>query len=138
MDNNGNLNNMGINREQEKKDRKVDNLINIVENHTRTERHLEQYSEIGNPENKERAREKQDLREKQIYTLKQQIVGIESSQPTKQEQMENLKENYQFGEGYIKSNKDHMNQIDLENLEKRQENRKIQMENLEENIKRNQ
>ena len=131
MDNNGNLNNIGINREQEKKDRKLDNLINIVENHTRTERHLEQYSEIGNPENKERAREKQDLREKQIDTLKQQIIGNEPNGPTKQEQMENLKENYQFGEGYIKSNRNHMNQIDLENLKRRQENRKTQMENLE-------
>lgn len=50
----------------EKKDRQLDNLINIVENHTRTERHLEQYSHIGNPENKENARKIQDIREEQI------------------------------------------------------------------------
>ena len=41
----------------EKKERKVENLIDLVENHTRTERHLEQYSHIGNPKYKEMARE---------------------------------------------------------------------------------
>ena len=63
MDKNDNQNNSSVNGEQEKMDRKVDNLINIVENHTRTERHLEQYSDIGDPEYKEQARNKQDLRE---------------------------------------------------------------------------
>ena len=43
------------NHEIEKKDRQLDNLINLVENHTRTKRHLEQYSNIGNVENKENA-----------------------------------------------------------------------------------
>ena len=36
-----------------KKDRQLENLINVVENHTRTKRHLEQYSQIGNKQNKE-------------------------------------------------------------------------------------
>ena len=49
------------NHEIEKKDRQLDNLINLVENHTRTKRHLEQYSHIGNPENKENARKIQDI-----------------------------------------------------------------------------
>jgi len=43
---------------KEKKNKKVDNLINIVENHTRTERHLEQYSDIGDPIYKEMAVDK--------------------------------------------------------------------------------
>lgn len=125
------------NKEKEKKDKTMDNLINIVENHTRTERHLEQYSNIGNPQYKEMARDKQKVREKQINELKNQIIGTNNDALTKQEQMENLKQNYQFGKGYIESNKEHMNQNDLQNLQRRQENRKIQMENLEENIKRN-
>lgn len=125
------------NKEKEKKDKTMDNLINVVENHTRTERHLEQYSNIGNPQYKEMARDKQKVREKQINELKNQIIGTNNDALTKQEQMENLKQNYQFGKGYIESNKEHMNQNDLQNLQRRQENRKIQMENLEENIKRN-
>ena len=52
------------NFENNKKDRQIDNLINLVENHTRTERHLEQYSDIGNKENKEHARDIQDIFEK--------------------------------------------------------------------------
>ena len=54
------------NHDIEKKDRQLDNLINLVENHTRTKRHLEQYSHIGNPENKENARKIQEIREEQI------------------------------------------------------------------------
>ena len=132
-----NSNNNGVNREQEKKDRKVDNLINIVERYTRTERHLEQYSNIGNPEHKENARNKQELREKQIDELKSQLIGDDKDTPTKEEQLEDLKQNYEFGEGYINSNKDHMNETDLENLERKQENRRIQLENLEDNMKNN-
>lgn len=134
MDDKENLNNIGVNREEEKRDRKLDNLINIVEKHTRTERHLEQYSHIGDPDNKENARNKQELREKQIDELKHQLIGYEKDTPTKQEQIENLKENYEFGEGYIENNKEHMNDIDLENLERKQENRKQQIENMQKNI----
>ena len=32
---------------KEKKEKQVENLVNLVEEHTRTERHLEQYSNIG-------------------------------------------------------------------------------------------
>lgn len=135
MNNEHNTNNAGVPREQEKKDRKLDNLINIVENHTRTERHLEQYSDIGDPSHKENARDKQNLREKQIDELKDQLTGNEQNAPTQKQQLEDLKENYQFGEGYIESNKNHMSQEDLQNLEQKQENRKIQIDNLEENTK---
>ena len=47
----------------EKKERQLENLENLVENHTRTKRHLEQYSYIGDEENKNNAREKQEIRE---------------------------------------------------------------------------
>lgn len=121
-------------REEIKKERKVDNLINIVENHTRTKRHLEQYSEIGDMEFKEMARNKQDLREKQIDELKNQLVGTDKDIQTKEDHFEGAKTNYEFAEGYIENNKDHMNEEDLKNLKKRQANRKIQIENLEENM----
>ena len=128
-------NKIDINREHEKKDRKLDNLINIVENHTRTQRHLEQYSNIGDPKYKEIARNKQDLREKQIDELKQQLTDYDENYISKEKQLENLKENYEFGKNYIQSNEDHMNEEDLQNLNQKQVNRKIQIENLEENIK---
>ncbi|MBP3284757.1 MAG: hypothetical protein J6M02_04595 [Clostridia bacterium] len=119
-------------REQVKKEKKVDNLINIVENHTRTERHLEQYSEIGDLEFKEMARDKQKVREEQIHELKDQLVGVDKEVQTKEDQLKGIKTRYEFAEGYMENNKDRMNQEDLKNLKKKQENRKDQIESLEE------
>lgn len=125
--------NIEVSREQDKKIRKVDNLINIVENHTRTERHLEQYSHIGDPVYKEMARDKQDVREKQIDELKNQLVGNDNKIFTPIEQLEMVKNNYEFSEEYINNNREHMNVEDLSNLERKQQNRRTQIENLEEN-----
>lgn len=113
-----------------KKDRQLDNLIDLVENHTRTERHLEQYSEIGDPENKENARMIQEIREEQMEDLKRQIKG-ENDIQTAEEQLENLKERYENTLGYIAHNEEKMSEDQLQNLLDKQENRKIQMENLE-------
>ena len=115
----------------EKKDRQIDNLINIVENHTRTERHLEQYSNIGNKANKENARKIQKIREEQMNDLKEQIKGVNNKQ-TREEQLENVIEKYINAEGYIINNKDNMSEEQLNNMEKKQDNREIQIENLEE------
>ena len=114
-----------------KKGKKVDNLINTVENHTRTKRHLEQYSEIGDIEFKEKARDKQVIREKQINDLKDQLIGVSKDGKASSIQLDDLKTNYEFAEEYMKNNKDHMNKEDLSNLEKKQNNRKVQIENLE-------
>ena len=108
---------------KEKKDRQLDHLINLVENYTRTKRHLEQYSHIGNPENKENAREKQEVREEQIQELKEEIKG---GNETKYEQLENLKQNYVSTDGYINNNAENMNSEMLNNIENKQENRRIQ------------
>ena len=57
----------------DKKDRQMENLVNLVENHTRTGRHLEQYSHIGSEANKEHARDVQKDREEQIQDLNLQM-----------------------------------------------------------------
>ena len=113
----------------DKKDRQMENLVNLVENHTRTERHLEQYSHIGSEDNKEHARDVQKDREEQIQDLKEKITGEDAVQ-TKEEQLENLEERYEKTEGYIEHNKNEMNKEDLQNIENKQENRKNQIENL--------
>ena len=114
----------------EKKDRQLDNLINVVENHTRTKRHLEQYSHIGNTENKENARKIQQIREEQIDELKDKIKGVNDRQ-TKEEQLENVIEKYVSAQGYIRNNENNMSEEQLNNMEKKQDNREIQIENLE-------
>jgi len=89
------------NNKQEKNERKLDNIINIVEKHTRTERHLEQYSNISTPENKQKALEKQALREKQIQELKGQIIGEKKNE--QEYELEDLKENYKIGIDYYEN-----------------------------------
>lgn len=123
--------NMDCNKDKEKQ---VDNLINLVENHTRTQRHLEQYSHIGDPDNTENARDKQEVREEQIDILKDKIVGNDTNTETKEEQMSNLLDNYISSEGYIQKNQDHMSKEMIQNMQKKQENRQEQLDNLKNNI----
>ena len=114
---------------QNKKERQLDNLTNLVENHTRTKRHLEQYSEIGEPKFKNMAREKQEKREENIYKLKQEILDEDESQ-TIEQQIENLHDNYEAAQRYIEVNQNTMAPQDLQNLQAKQQHRKEQMENL--------
>lgn len=117
------------NFDENKKDRQLDNLINLVENHTRTKRHLEQYSNIGDEENKEHAREIQEIREEQIDDLRDKLNGNGDIQ-TREEQVENLSQRYESTQGYIENNKDNMNKEMLRKLEEKQEKRRIQLDNL--------
>ena len=114
----------------EKKERQLENLENLVENHTRTQRHLEQYSHIGSKENKDNAREKQDIRERQILELENKILGLDSNE-IPGVQLENLKERYTSIQGYLDNNKDKMPQDVLEQLEEKQKHRLEQIANLE-------
>ena len=118
--------------DKEKKERQLENLINTVEKHTRTERHLEQYSNIGDPYFKDEAREKQSVREKQIVDLKGHIIG-EADKITPEEHLENLVDNYEGAESNINKNRDSLSREQLDNMERRQANRRIQMQNIVKN-----
>jgi hypothetical protein len=117
--------------EQIENARRVDNLINLVENKTRTERHLEQHSDIGDPDRLDHAHEVQRDREEQIEDIKNAIVYGDSASQNTQEQLESLKKNYTFAEGYINHNSDHMDPNALESLKDKQKNRKEQMDQLQ-------
>ena len=112
-----------------KKKRQLDNLENLVENHTRTERHLEQYSEIGSKENKENAKEKQTIREHEITNLESKILG-EAESPTIEEQINNISENFNRTHRYMEENYEKIPQEDWDNLNKKQDHRIEQTENL--------
>ena len=116
----------------EQKERQVENLVNLVEKHTRTERHLEQYSDIGSREGKERTREKQDVREAEMNNLKDKIVS--NNTESKVEQVQNLADNYKGVQIYMEENYEKMSEERLRNMQERQQHRKDQIENLSENI----
>ena len=125
----GNTGNGGDFMDKEKKEKQLEDLVNTVERHTRTERHLEQYSNIGNQYGKEEARKKQSVREKQIVDLKDNILEREEKIP-EEEQLENLVNNYESAEGYLNNNIGTMSKEQITNMEKRQMNRRIQMQNI--------
>ena len=120
---------MQNNNNQDKKERQLDNLTNLVENHTRTKRHLEQYSEMGDPYFKEKAREKQAKREENMNKLKQEILDEDVNQ-TIEEQIENLHDNYEAAQKYIEVNQETMAPQDLQNLRAGQQHREEQLNNL--------
>lgn len=116
---------------QIKNENRVDQLINVMDNYTRTERHLEQYSNIGNPENKEHAREVQREREEEINSLKNIIAyGDDKTQNPVTRELDNLEKNYIYAEGYLEHNANHMPKEDIENLKEKQENRREKMKEL--------
>lgn len=107
---------------------RIEELINVVENHTRTERHLEQHSDISSPKQLSNAQDIQQVREDNINSLKNKIVYNDGG-PT--EEKENIKKNIAFTNGYIKNNKDHMNGEQLENMLEKQENRHEKLNELQ-------
>lgn len=119
-----------FNDDKEIKSRQLENLENLVENHTRTERHLEQYSHIGNHDNKENAREIQKIREKQIFDLESKLKD-EDKYISPEEHLENLKENYANTENYINCYRDSIDNEMLRNLQEKQQHRKEQIIFLE-------
>lgn len=106
---------------------RIEELENIVECHTRTERHLEQHSDIASPEMIADAKDKQTQREKNIEILEDKIVHNGHKQPNEEE---GLERNYTFAKGYLEHNKEHMDPEALENLKEKQQNRRDKMDGL--------
>ncbi|MCT8978084.1 hypothetical protein N4T77_15950 [Clostridium sp. CX1] len=115
-------------REQEKDAHRIDQLIDTVENYTRTERHLEQYSHIGDPKNKAHARDIQCAREAEIQHLKNEIVyGAEYDDHP----LENLKENYEDTKEYLDHFGNRLDSKTLANVEEKQKNRARTIDQME-------
>lgn len=117
-------------RQQEENERRVDHLINLVEKHTRTERHLEQYADSGitSPEALDHEKEIQKERESEISNLKNIITSGEHSN---NDQLTNVQKQYKFEEGYINHNAEHMNSQALENAKEKQKHREEQIDSLQ-------
>lgn len=115
-------------RLQEKNENRIDQLISTVENYTRSERHLEQYSHIGDPKNKAHARDIQAERKAEIQHLKNTIVYGEEYDARP---LENLKENYDDTKEYLDHFGSRLDDRTLENVEEKQKNREISIQQME-------
>ena len=119
---------MSERRLQEQNENRLDQLIDTVENYTRTERHLEQYSNIGDPKNKAHARDIQAERKSEIQHLKNTIVyGAEYDDHP----LENLKENYEDTKEYLDHFGSRLDDKTLKNVEEKQKNRERNIDQME-------
>jgi hypothetical protein len=123
MDNDKNWDKRGVENE-----RRIDHLSNLVEKQTRTERHLEQHTDISSsPENIEHAKQLQQDRQSEIENLKNKIAyGDNVSNNYK----ENTEKRFLYTEGYLNHNADHMDKDAFNNAKEKQEHRKEQLDSL--------
>ena len=106
---------------------RIEELENLVESHCRTERHLQQHSDITCPEKISQARKKQAEREYNIEILADKIA---SGKKIPFNESEGLEKNYTFAKGYMEHNEEHMDEDALENMKEKQQNRRDKMDGL--------
>ena len=108
-------------------ERRIEQLIDVVEKHTRTERHLEQNMDITSPDDLRHTLHIQKEREEEIENLKNIIAHREHN---KVNELDNLSRNYAFTNSYLENNSDKMDPESREHTEEKQENRKDQIRNI--------
>ncbi|SHI02810.1 hypothetical protein [Clostridium grantii] len=106
---------------------RIDEIISTTEAYTRTERHLEQHSDINEPDNIRHTKEIQEKRKRDVENLKNKIVFGETFGES---EYENLLENYAATEEYIEKNSDNLDKNSLKSLKRKQENREEKMNEL--------
>lgn len=109
-------------------ERRIDHLVNLVERQTRTERHLEQHSDISKShENIEHAKQLQSERQEEIDNLKNKIAyGDNASNAYK----ENTEKRLLYTEGYLNHNAENMDEETFKNTKRKQEHRKEELDRL--------
>lgn len=106
-------------------ERRIDELMKISNRYVRTERHLEQHSDISDPENLEHSEQIQKERLAQMENLKN-IVAYGKHEQNDQE--ENTRKRLEYTDGYLNHNTNHMDKETLEKTMEKQEHRKEQLD----------
>jgi hypothetical protein len=106
-------------------ERRIEELMNISNRYVRTERHLEQHSDISNPDNLEHSEQIQQERLQQMDNLKNIIAYGKHEQ---EDDEENLRKRMEYTDGYLNHNAQHMDKETLEKTLEKQEHRKEQMD----------
>lgn len=110
--------------------RRIDQLIDVVEKHTRTERHLEQNLGMSNIDDVKHTLKVQEEREQEIENLKNIIAY---GKHEKNNEFKNLSRNFSFAENYLNHYEGRMDSNTLEKTKTKQTNRKAQIEALRDN-----
>lgn len=121
MDNGRSNNNKGTENE-----RRINHLVNLVERSTRTQRHLEEHSDISSSQkNIEHAKNIQKERKDQIDNLKNIIAYGDDY--NREKHIKNTEKRFLYTEGYLNNNADRMDNETFKNAKEKQEHRKEQM-----------
>lgn len=122
------VNNFNKNEDSAKQNTKrLDQLENLVEKYTRTERHLEQHSDIADPEAIAHTESIQNERKQEINNLKNVIT---QGKHVNVDDVSNLQRNYDFTNSYLEANSEQMDSTTLQRTKEKQEHRKDQLDNL--------
>ena len=106
-------------------ERRIEELMNINNRYVRTERHLEQHSDISNPDNLQHSEQVQQERQQQMDNLKN-IIAFGTHEM--EDQKENLLRRMEYTDGYLNYNAQHMDNETLEKTLEKQEHRKEQLD----------
>ncbi len=105
-------------------ERRLEELLKLNNRYVRTQRHLEQNSDITNLDQLKHSFKIQEEREAQMDNLKNIIAhGIHEEV----DQIHNLKRNLEFTGHYLQHHAAHMDEATLENTIEKQEHRKEQL-----------
>jgi hypothetical protein len=109
-------------------ERRVDHLINLVEKQTRTQRHLEEHSDISHSqENIDHEKKINEERQDEIDNLKNILSYGENCNNNHKD---NTEKRLLYSEGYLNHNADHMDEGSFKNAKVKQEHRKEQLDQL--------
>lgn len=109
-------------------ERRIEELLRLDNRYVRTQRHLEENSDIASLEQIKHSFEIQDEREERMENLKNIIAYGKHEQV---DEVDNLKRNLEFTDHYIQRHKDHMDEATLENSRAKQEHRKGQLQSID-------
>jgi hypothetical protein len=116
-------------RYQIENEHRIDQLIDLVEQHTRTRRHLEQHSDITELDELQHTFKVQEEREHRIDHLKDIIIYGKHEV----DDIANLQKNYVYTKNYLRHHEAHMDDFTLDKTREKQEHRKEQMEFMNHN-----
>lgn len=111
---------------KETNERRINELINLVEKYIRTERHLEQHSDIIELGQMKHTLEIQDQRQDNINHLKDLLVNGSSNH----DDFKNLQRNYHYTHNYLRHHEGHMDKKTLNATKEKQKHRSDQLKYL--------
>ena len=109
-------------------ERRIEQLLDINNRYVRTQRHLEQHSDISDPDNLRHASKIQEEREDRMENLKN-IIAYGRHEEV--DDVENIKRNLEYTDGYLENNASRIDGFTLDKAREKQSHRKEQLEFLD-------